>query len=123
MMKKLILAFGVLGLISLFIPQQGFMLFSLLKMMGMGYLVPIVGGFGAAVAMGAMAMSKPPMQKWQAGVAAGGFALIFVRFKMWEVLKELGSLFKAIPMLLFVVAVIGGLIVSIIAVAKGDETA
>jgi hypothetical protein len=123
MMKKLILAFGVLGLVSLFIPQQGMMLFSLFKMLGMGYLVPIVGGFAAAVAMGAMAMSKPPMQKWQAGVAAGGFALIFVRFKLWEVLKEMGALFKAIPMLLFVVAVIGGLIVSIMALAKGEESA
>ena len=63
------------------------------------------------------------MQKWQAGVAAGAFALIFVRFKLWEVLKEMGALFKMIPMLLFVVAVIGGLIVSIMALAKGEESA
>jgi hypothetical protein len=120
-LKVLILVFGVLGVIGLFVPQHGFTLFSFLKMAGMGYLVPILGGFVVAAVMGGMALSKPPMQKWQAGVALAGFAAAGVRMKIWEAFKDLGGLFKSIPMLLIFVGVVGGLIVAGLALTKDDK--
>jgi len=120
-MKVLILVFGILGVISLFIPMEGFTLFAALKAGGMGDLIPILGGFVLAAVMGGMGLAKPPMQQWQAGAAAAGFALIFVKGKMWHVL----DMFKlpGIPFKLLAVACIGGLIVSILALAKPESKA
>lgn len=123
MMKKLILAFGVLGLAAMFIPTNGFMLFSLFKMLGMGQLVIMLAAFAIPVAMGAMAMSKPPMQKWQAGVALAAFGLGAFKLEVWKVIAHIGELFKVIPMFLIVVAAIGGVVVSIMALVKGEESA
>jgi len=119
-LKVLILVFGILGIVSMFIPTQGFTLFSLFKLMGTGQLVLMLLAFALPAAMGGMAMSKPPMQKWQAGVAAAGFALACVKLEVWKVFGELGALFKVFPMLLIVVAAIGGVIVSILALTKSE---
>ncbi len=125
MMKKLILAFGVLGVISLFIPLGGGMpsMFSMLKAFAMGQLVIMLVAFALPAAMGAMATSKPPMQKWQAGVALAGFGLAAWKLEVWKLLSHIGDLFKSIPMLLLIVATIGGVVVSIMALVKGEETA
>ena len=118
--KVLILVFGILGIVSMFIPMHGFTLFSLFKLAGTGQLALMVLSFGLPAAMGAMATAKPPMQKWQAGVALAGFALACVKLEIWKVLPHIGELFKAFPMLLIVIAAIGGLVVSILGLAKGD---
>lgn len=123
MTKKLILAFGALGIVAMFIPTNGMMLFSLFKLLGMGQLVLMLAAFGVPVAMAAMAMSKPPMQKWQAGAAAAGFALGCFKLEVWKALPHIGELVKMFPMLLLVVAAIGGLVVSIMGVVKGEEAA
>jgi hypothetical protein len=120
-MKVLILVFGILGVISLFIPTEGFTMFAFLKLAGMGYLVPVLGGFVAAAVMGGMGLAKPPMQQWQAGVAAAGFAAVFVRLKFWQMLKGIGD--APLSGKLLIVAVLGGLIVSIIALAKPEAKA
>jgi hypothetical protein len=120
-MKVLILVFGILGVISLFIPSDGFTMFAVLKAMGMGYMVPILGGFVLAAVMGGMALAKPPMQQWQAGAAAAGFGMVFVRFKMWQLLKGIGD--APLSGKLLIVAVLGGLVVSIIALAKPESKA
>lgn len=117
-MKVLILVFGILGVISLFIPSGGFTTFALLKALGMSYLVPVLGGFVLAAVMGGMGLAKPPMQQWQAGAAAAGFAMVFVRFKFWQIFKGIGD--APISMKLMIVAVLGGLVVSIIALAKPE---
>src|SRR5262245_36699951 len=114
----LILVFGVLGLVSLFIPSQGFTMFAFLRLAGMGYVVPVLGGFIAAIAMGAMAMKKPPLLQWQAGVAAAGFALVFVRLEFWRMLKGIGD--APLGGKLLIVSVLGGLVVSILAIAKKE---
>lgn len=120
-MKVLILIFGILGVISLFIPTEGFTMFAFLKLAGMAFLVPVLGGFVLAAVMGAMGLAKPPMQQWQAGVAAAGFAMVFVRFKMWQLIKGIGD--APLSGKLMVVAVLGGLVVSIIALAKPESKA
>jgi len=117
-MKVLILVFGILGVVSLFIPSGGFTMFAALKLMGMGYLVPILGGFVLAAVMGGMALAKPPMQQWQAGAALAGFGAVFVRFKMWEAIKAIGDM--PISGKLMIIAVLGGVITSILALAKPE---
>lgn len=120
-MKVLILVFGILGVISLFIPTEGFTMFAFLKLAGMGYLVPVLGGFVLAAVMGGMGLAKPPMQQWQAGAAAAGFAMVFVRLKFWQMLKGIGD--APLSGKLLIVAVLGGLIVSILALAKPESKA
>jgi hypothetical protein len=120
-MKVLILVFGILGVISLFIPSHGFTLFALLKLGGAGWIVPVLGGFVVAAAMGGMGLAKPPMQVWQAGVALAGFGAVFVRMEFWKIFKGLGD--SPIGVKLLIVAVIGGVITSIIALAKPEAKA
>jgi hypothetical protein len=120
-MKVLILVFGILGVISLFIPTEGFTMFAFLKLAGMGYLVPVLGGFVLAAVMGGMGLAKPPMQQWQAGAAAAGFAMVFVRLKFWQMIKGIGD--APLSGKLLIVAVLGGLVVSIIALAKPESKA
>jgi hypothetical protein len=120
-MKVLILVFGILGVISLFIPTEGFTMFAFLKLAGMGYLVPVLGGFVLAAVMGGMGLAKPPMQQWQAGAAAAGFGMVFVRLKFWQMIKGIGD--APLSGKLLIVAVLGGLIVSILALAKPESKA
>lgn len=120
-MKVLILVFGILGLISLFIPTEGFTFFAFLKLAGMGYLVPVLGGFVVAAAMGGMGLAKPPMQMWQAGVALAGFGAVFVRLEFWKLIKGIGD--APISGKLLIIATLGGVITSIIALAKPEGKA
>lgn len=121
-MKVLILVFGILGVISLFIPTDGFTMFALLKLGGtVPFLLPVLGGFVLAAVMGGMGLAKPPMQQWQAGAAAAGFAIVFVRLKFWQMIKGIGD--APLSGKLLIVAVLGGLIVSIIALAKPESKA
>jgi hypothetical protein len=121
-LKVLILVFGILGIISMFIPVHGFTLFSLFKLMGTGQLALMVLSFGLPAAMGGMAVAKPPMQKWQGGVALAGFALGCVKLRVWEALGHFGELTKMFPMLLIVIAAIGGVVVSILSLVKGEAS-
>jgi hypothetical protein len=114
-----VLAFGVLGLISMFIPTHGMTLFSLFKLVGSGQLVLMLLSFGLPAAMGAM-MMKGPAQKWQAGVAAAGFALACVKLEIWKTVPHIGELVKIFPMLLIVIAAIGGLVASIISLTAKE---
>lgn len=120
-MKVLILVFGILGAISLFIPMEGVTMFAFLKLAGMGYLIPVLGGFVLAAVMGGMGLAKPPMQQWQAGAAAAGFVAVFARMKMWEGLSHIMD--APLPAKLMIVAVFGGLITSILALAKPESKA
>jgi len=125
MTKKLILVFGALGVISFFIPTHGVMMIKGLSGPEKGSLIMMLLAFIVPVAMAGMAMSKPPMQKWQAGVALAGFALACVKLRVWETLPHIGTIieFLGIPFVLMLVAAIGGVIVSIMGLVKGEESA
>jgi hypothetical protein len=121
-MKILILVFAILGIVALFIPMEGGVsLFAMLKAFGAAkQLVPVLAGFGLAAAMGAMGLAKPPMQMWQAGVALAGFGIVFVRTEMWKI----ADAFKGpVPIKLLAVAILGGVVTSIIALAKPEAKA
>ena len=114
-----VLAFGVLGLISMFIPTHGMTLFSLFKLISTGQLVIMLLAFGIPTVMGAL-MMKGPAQKWQGGVAAAGFALACVKLEVWKAIAHMGELAKMFPMLLIVVAAIGGVVFSIISLTAKE---
>ena len=73
---------GLLGLIAVFLPwaSVGPISTSLWKAReGDAYL--ILAGFAAALAMGALAVAKGPLQRWQSVVALVGFALVIVKIR------------------------------------------
>ncbi|MBA3461303.1 MAG: hypothetical protein H0T46_15175 [Deltaproteobacteria bacterium] len=117
-MKKLILAFGALGLVSMFIPFNGVMMISALKEAGMLHLVLMIAAFAIPVAVAVAAKSFQPVH---AVAALAGFAIACVKLKVWELLPEIAGLTKVLPLFLMVIAAVAGAIVSIIAVAKPER--
>jgi hypothetical protein len=119
-----VLAFGLLGIIGCFLPMvsaggQSISFFSMKELIGAGQVFMVMGGYGAALVMGAMAAAKPPMQRWQGIVAIVGFA--FVVFKMRDGFMKLIT-DGAIGAKLMGISAIAGLVVAILCVAK-PETA
>lgn len=115
-LKLGVLAFGALGVISLLMEFQ---------MLKLGFkhdaanTIMVLVGFILPLVMGIMGVTKPPFLAWQAGVAAAGFALVFVKFRLWQTIKFIGDV--PMSMKLSMIAVIGGLIVSILAIAKPER--
>ena len=113
-----VLVFGVLGLLSMFIPTQGITLFSLFKLIGSGQLVIMLLAFALPAVMGGMMMKGA--QKWQAGVAAAGFLLGCIKLEVWKALPHIGELTKMFPMLLIVISAVVGLVCAIIALTAKE---
>lgn len=119
-----VLACGLIGLIGCFLPMvseagMSMSFFGMRKFMGGGQIFLTMGGYIAALVMGAMAAAKPPMQRWQAIVATIGFA--FVLFKLRDGITDFLK-HGAIGAKLMIIAAIAGLVVSILCIAK-PETA
>ena len=118
-LKVGVLAFGILGVIACFLPMvsfgdQSFSLWSLRGLGAAGQVYLTMAGYVAAVVAGALAMAKPPMQRWQAVVALIGFALVLVKIR--------DGLFKgAIGGMLMSVAAVGGVIVAILCLVKPEK--
>jgi hypothetical protein len=113
-----VLAFAALGLISLF------MEFEMLKFMlkaDKANTIMVLVGFILPLAMGIMGLTKPPFQMWQAGVALAGFALVAIKFRIWQTIKHIGD--APLSGKLTMIAIIGGVIVSAIALAKPEGKA
>jgi hypothetical protein len=114
-LKLGVLAFGVLGLVSLL------MEFEMLKM-GLkhdaGSTIMVLAGFILPVVMGVLGLTKPPFLQWHAGVALAGFALVAVKFRIWQTIKLIGD--APMSFKLSLIACLGGIIVSAIALAKPE---
>jgi hypothetical protein len=111
-----VLLFGVLGVVSLLILgiiPDGF------KEDAVNSIL-VLAGFAVPAVVAAMGAAKPPFQRWQAAVAVAGFALVFVKMRMWVIAPHImdlpGAGFK-----LMIISTILGLIVSIIALVKSEE--
>lgn len=123
LIKTLIIVFALCGLVTLFIPSGGHLPFvaalhqPLELLIFLGYFVP--GLIGGAVALG-----THPSPTWPPVVALAGFAFGFVHQHMWNMFSNLDALpHMPIQVLLPVIGIVGGIIVSIIAVVKPDPTA
>ena len=118
-LKLLILAFGALGLLSLLME---FTMFKELLMhpFALGALgLCLIGGFALPFAMGVMGMTKPPMLMWQVVVALAGFLVIAIKFKVWQDLSHIMD--EPMTTKLMVIADIGGVVVSALALAKPEK--
>ncbi len=120
-LKLLILAFGALGLLSLLMEFDMFkaLLTHPFEMGGFGLI--LIGGFVLPVVMGVMGLTKPPMQMWQVGVSLAGFAAIAIKFKIWEGISHIMD--APLSGKLMLIADIGGVIVSALALAKPEQKA
>ena len=122
-----VLACGLIGLISVFLPQVSIMGHSISlwdahsapsEMGGGIHVYLIMAGYAAGLVMGALAAAKPPMQRWQAIVALVGFVLVLVKTR--DGLKHFGDM--AIGGKLMIISMALGIVCSILAIAK-PETA
>ena len=111
-----VLVFGALGLAMLLTSNFG----QFLKYDKVNAIL-MLAAFGLPTAMGAMGLAKPPFLQWQAGVAAAGFGLAAVKTRIWSTLPHImdASTQGKIAM----VAIVGGVVVSVLALAKPEETA
>ncbi len=78
---------------------------------------------GAAVptALGAMGLAKPPFLQWQAVASLAGFALIAIKLKIWESLPHIAD--AGTKGKIGMIAVVVGIVVSALAVAKPEDKA
>jgi hypothetical protein len=113
-----VLLFGALGVIGLLVLGWTAMLEA-----DKAQAILVMAGFVVPLVMGIMGVTKPPFQKWQAAVAAAGFALIFVKMRMWDILPHIADVMKffGAGMLMVIIACVAGLIVSILAIVKSEE--
>jgi len=77
--------------------------------------------FGAPTAMGAMGLAKPPFLQWQAIVSLAGFGLAAVKLRLWDILPHIGDADGKGKIML--IALVVGIIVSAIAIAKPENAA
>jgi len=120
--KGLIILFAVLGLSWLVVPYDGAVLLPL-WIKGAPRSLEFLAYFVPGLLMG-LVMMKPPAPMWAAVVALAGFSFGFVRLHLWEVIPRIpdGGL-KNIGQIVLVVAILGGMLVSIIGVVKPEPTA
>ena len=122
-LKVVILVFGIMGLVSLFLPMGSGVpsFFS----MGMEFdkfqVILMLAAFGVPTAVAAMGLAKPPAQAWHGIAALAGFALAAVKMRIWSTLPHIMDL--PLSMKLMAIAGLGGVIVSIMAVVKPEAKA
>jgi hypothetical protein len=80
-----VLACGLLGLISVFLPMVSVAGFSAslwdAREVDAANVYMVMAGFAAALVGGALAVAKPPMQRWHSIVALVGLALVLVKVR------------------------------------------
>ena len=105
---------GALGLVGLVLIGIG----ALMETQKTSTLVMLVA-FGLPVVMGLVAMSRPPLQPWQAGVSLACFALAGWKLRLWETLGSFGDVPTGTKLVL--VGATLGVIASAIAIVKPES--
>jgi len=112
--KFAVLAFGVLGLLGLLVTGG--------IMEGIKHdtanTVLVLAGFAIPAVLGGLAI-KAGLKRPQAGIALAGFALTFVKLRVWQMIKFLSLMPMGLK--LAIIASAAGLVVAIVAVAKPEE--
>lgn len=116
--KPLILLFGVLGLVGMFLPNGPLpSVFSLFMEASKLDLLLLLAGFALPAAAAAGALNKPAA--WQALVALAGFALVCIKMHIWELAPHV--LDVPLGLKLITVGAAGGLIASIVGLVKPEN--
>jgi hypothetical protein len=120
-MKKLappILVFALLGIASMLVPGPHGSLLRLYAEFDSPRLVLLVLSFvAAAVACGASL--RGVRARWTAYLALFGFVLAFVKARVWTLLQQFSD--SPTPLKLHAIAIVGGVIFTLLATAVGDE--
>jgi hypothetical protein len=78
----------------------------------------IVLGWALPAAMGLLALVKPPLQSWHAAASLAGFAVVAIRTRIWEAIPDVAD--APLEGQLGLLALVGGLVASVIAVARPE---
>ena len=109
-----VLAFGVLGLIGLFMSD----IIAGLKHDAANSIMVILG-FALPAAMGGMGL-KAPFKRWQGAVALAGFALVAIKLRAWEMIKFISLMPMGLK--LAIISCLVGAVVAAITVAVPEES-
>lgn len=91
LVKLVVVLCGLAGLASCFVGEHD--PWSLRGVPGLRAAVyMMLGGFGAAAAMGMLALAKPPTRSWQPAVALAGSVACILFFRKIGLLGELATL-------------------------------
>ena len=121
--KVLILVFGIIGLVSLFLPNGPMpSMFSMFMEFDKFQLILMLAAFGIPTAVAAMGLAKPPAQAWHGIAALLGFGLAAVKTRIWETLPHVMDM-PGMALKLMIVAVVGGVVTSVIGVVKPEARA
>lgn len=123
-MKKLafpIIAFSVLGLISLFVPMTPGSMFQVFLEFDKFRLVLMIAAFVVPVVASVLALRSVRTESWHGIAALAGFAVATVKMELWSLVSNIGKLPGA--MLVLTVAILGGVLCSLIAVASEPKPA
>ncbi|HEY0189688.1 MAG TPA: hypothetical protein VGC42_01105 [Kofleriaceae bacterium] len=117
-LKLAILLCGVLGLVELAVPFHGGSMLGYWFQLEPAQAVVITAAFALPIAMMALALSRPPMRGWQAGVALAGFVIAVIKFRVWETLGHLGSV--TLHGVLLLAALVVGAVLSLAALLQPE---
>jgi hypothetical protein len=117
-LKLIIVLCAVVGLLEIALPVGGGSL--LVRLFELDKLEAVIYAaiFALPLAMGVIALVRPPMLGWQGGVALAGFVLGVVRFRVWDTVVHLGS--ADVPGLLRFAAIVVGTIASVMALLRPE---
>ena len=113
-LKFLILAFGGLGLAMILVND-----FSAQLDAHRNGMIVMVGCYAIAALMALASIAKPPAQSWHALLALAGFALAGIKRELWETLPKLTD--QSTKFELELIAIVGGIVVSALALAKPES--
>lgn len=115
LIKLLILGFGVLGIVGFAIPIETLTAGFETNLL---WTILILAGFAVPIVVGLMAMSKQ-WQAWMGGLALVGFAFVGIKTKVWDSIP--GFMETTIGGKLMLIAILGGVAVSIFSLTKREE--
>lgn len=110
-----IIAFSLLGLVSLFIPIENGSMFRVFLEFDKFRLLLMVGAFTVPAAMAVLAMRAVKPESFHGIAALAGFAVATVKSELWTLVSNITKLPAA--MLIMTIAILGGVLCSLIAVA------
>ncbi|HEY0190225.1 MAG TPA: hypothetical protein VGC42_03835 [Kofleriaceae bacterium] len=117
-LKLVILLCGVLGLVELVLPFHGSSMLKYWFQLAPAQAIVITAAFALPITMMLLALSRPPLQGWQAGVALAGFVIAVIKFRVWESLAHLGA--AGVHGILLLGAIAVGAVGSVIALLRPE---
>src|SRR5262249_16995934 len=80
--------------------------------------ITVLVAYALPVVMAGVALVRPPLQPWQAGVSLAGFGLTVVKLRVWDMIRAFGEAPGGFQ--LMAIGGVVGLILSVIAVMRPE---